>query len=71
MKLKLNDKVKIHGWVMLKGVEGELKVSKIDDVSYWFTKPRGTKVVCRHIISDVDRCITNSDNINKIEILNN
>lgn len=67
MKLKLNDKIKVHGFVALKGIEGELKVSKIDEISYWFSKPKGTKIVCRHIISDIDRCINNSEDINRIE----
>lgn len=71
MKLKLNDKVKVHGFVMLKGMTGELKVSKIDEISYWFTKPKGTKVVCRHIISNIDRSINNSDDNNRIEVLIN
>lgn len=56
---------------MMKGIEGELKVSKIDDVSYWFTKPKGTKVVCRHYINSVDIWVNNSDNNNRIEIIKN
>lgn len=71
MKLQLNNKIKVHGFVMLKGVEGELKVSKIDEISYWFTKPKGTKVVCRHLISDIDMMIKNSDDNNRIELLIN
>ena len=71
MKLKLNDKVKVHGWVMMSKMEGELKVSKIDDVSYWFTKPKGTKIVCRHYINNIDLWVNESENNNKIEILTN
>jgi hypothetical protein len=69
MKLQLNDKIQVHGWVMLKGVEGELKVSKIDDISYSFTKPKGTKVVCRHYINSVDLWVNDSENNNRIEII--
>lgn len=71
MKLKLNDKIKVHGFVMMKGIEGELKVYKIDEVSYWFTKPKGTKVVCRHYISSVDLWVNNSENNNRIELITN
>jgi hypothetical protein len=70
MKLKLNDKVHVHGWVMLKGMEGILKVSKIDDISYWFTKPNGKKILCRHYINSVDLWVKNVDN-NRIELVNN
>jgi hypothetical protein len=55
MKLKENDIIQVHGWIMLKGMEGKLKVEKVDQFSYWFTRPAGNKIVARHLISDVDR----------------
>jgi hypothetical protein len=72
MKLQVNNIIDVHGFVMLSKMEGTLKVSKIDEISYWFTRPKGKKTIVRHLISDVDRCIkTNSEDLNKITINNN
>lgn len=67
IKLKVGDVIDVHGFVMLKGIEGSLKVLKIDDISYYFTRPKGKKVVARHYFSDIDRWVdTNISDINYI-----
>jgi hypothetical protein len=58
-KLKVGDTIAIHGFVMLKGMQGTLIVAKIDDISYHFTKTKGKEVVARHYCNDVDRWIDN------------
>lgn len=68
MKLEVGDIIEVQGFVMLKGIDKPLKVKKIDSISYWFTKPNGDKIITRHIISDVDRWINNSNDLNQITI---
>lgn len=70
--LNTDTRIRVHGFVMLKGLdEGDYRVSKVDDISYWFTKPRGKKVVCRHYKSSVESSINcySKGSLNGIEIL--
>jgi len=69
MKLQLNDVIQTNGFIMLKSIQGTLRVSKIDDISYYFTKEKGSKVICRHLISDIDSWINNNSDINYIKIV--
>jgi hypothetical protein len=72
MKLKVGDKILIHGFVMLKGLEDGQKYRVqstppyYNNPTYQFTK--GKKVVCRHDAYSIDAWIT-ADNLNRIEII--
>ena len=66
-KLQLNDVIEVNGFIMLKGMEGKLKVSKVDEISYWFTKIKGSKVVARHLKNDIDRWINFNSEYNYIK----
>ena len=64
--------IKVHGFVMLKGLDnGMYKVLCQDNISYTFAKPKGKKAICRHYKSSVDaklECFNRGD-INGIEIV--
>jgi hypothetical protein len=74
MKLKVNDIILVHGFVMLKGLKDgqKYRVQSMPDYigipTYQFTKAKGKKVVCRHHTSDVDIMIQEK-NLNRIEVL--
>lgn len=74
MKLQVGNIIEVHGWVMLKGLEGgnKYKVSRVSKRSgkdvYWFSKPRGKKEIVGHYAHDVDISI-NELNGNRIEII--
>lgn len=61
-------KVKIHGFVMLRGLDdGKTFVVKRDNEKkiYWFCVPRTGRKVCGHYMSDVDhglQCFARGDN---------
>lgn len=64
--------IKIHGWIMLKGLEqGLYKILSQDEFSYTFSKPKGNKPICRHYKSSVNgklECFNRGD-LNGIEII--
>ena len=71
-KLKQGDMVRVDGWIMLKGLPaGKYRVKKVDEKSYWFSKPRGTNTVARHLIDHIDAKVREPSNndLNKIVIL--
>lgn len=76
MKLKIGDKILVHGWVMLHRLEDgqTYKVHSTPNLNgnptYQFTKPKGKKIVTRHFANHVDLWIGNSSNLNRIEVLN-
>ncbi len=70
--MKSGQVIRIHGFVMLKGLEqGLYKVLSEDAISYTFAKHRGNKAICRHYKSSVDAKITcfERGDLNGIEIL--
>lgn len=77
LKLRENDIILVHGWVMLQKVEGgeKYRVSKIDSrygyATYTFTRPRGFKPVITHYAHNVDPWIRdpNHPDLNRIEII--
>jgi hypothetical protein len=77
LKLKENDVILVHGWVMLQKVEGGTKyrVSKIDSryghATYTFARPRGSKAIITHYAENVDPWIRDSNHpdLNRIEIV--
>lgn len=68
-KLKIGDIIVVHGFIMLKGMEGKLKVSKVDDISYWFSKPKGKAIVARHYKTSIHGCLDREEDLNRIEIV--
>lgn len=71
-KLSVGDIIEVHGWVMLKGMDaGRYRVKKVDNFSYWFSRPKGTKVVVRHRIDSVDSLVrdSNQGDLNKIVVV--
>ena len=64
-----NNIIEINGFIMLAKMEGILKVSKVDDISYWFTKPKGSKTVVRHLKSDIDSWINFNSEYNFIKVI--
>jgi len=75
MKLKVNDVILVHGWIMLKGLENgqKYKVQSMPNYhntpTYQFTKAKGKKVVARHIVNNVDPWVNNPQNLNQIEVI--
>jgi hypothetical protein len=71
--LKLGAKIKVHGFIMLKGLQqGNYIVTEIDNISYTFKKANGKKL-CRHYKNSIEgaiKCFERCDN-NGIEIINN
>ena len=74
LRLGVGDIIEVIGWVMLKGLDDgkRYKVARIEkhfmgDV-YYFSKPKGKKIVIGHYCYDVDGYINNSNN-NRIEIV--
>lgn len=54
-ELNIGDAILVNGFVMLKNLDaGAYVVCDIDNISYSFRKPKGTKVACRHYINSVD-----------------
>jgi hypothetical protein len=71
--MKSGQVIRVHGFVMLKGLEqGLYKVLSQDAISYTFAKNRGTKAICRHYKTSVDAKLVcfNRGDLNGIEILN-
>lgn len=72
-ELKLNAAIKVHGFIMLKGLEqGNYIVTEIDNFSYTFKKAKGKKL-CRHYKSSIEgaiKCFERGDN-NGIKVINN
>jgi hypothetical protein len=70
--MKSGQVIRVHGFVMLKGLEqGLYKVLSQDAISYTFAKHRGSKAICRHYKTSVDAkvvCFDRGD-LNGIEIL--
>jgi hypothetical protein len=72
--MKSGQVIRVHGWIMLKGLEqGLYKIISQDDFSYTFAKHRGSKAICRHYKSSVDGSVTcfERGDLNGIEIINN
>ena len=76
MKLKINDKILVHGFVMLTGLEDgqKYRVQSMPPFcgieTYQFTKAKGKKFSsCRHAATDVDMWINDTLDLNRIEIL--
>ena len=72
--MKTGTIIKVHGWIMLKGLEnGIYKITSQDDFSYTFSKPKGKKAICRHYKSSIDGKLTcfNRGDLNGIEIIYN
>lgn len=76
MKLKKGDIVEVHGWVMLEKLEaGKYRVKATGTQSgidyYDFAKPRGSKTIVRHAITNVDPWVRDASNpdLNKIVLL--
>lgn len=74
MKLKVNDIIRVNGFVMLKGMNDndKFKVAKITKEGfnnyYWFSKPKGEKLLFAHKASSINLSI-NSNNNNYIEVI--
>ncbi len=67
--LQVGSIIEVHGFVMLQKMNGRLKVSRADDISYTFTKVNGSKEIVRHYKHNVENWINNSSDINRIEII--
>lgn len=74
MKLTVGNVILVHGWIMMKGLEGgeKYRVTRISErfgkPVYWFSKPKGKKEIVGHYADDVD-WMMNLLNNNRIEIL--
>lgn len=74
MRLVKGTIIRVHGFVMLKGLDdgGEYKVQSTPtyhgNPTYQFTRRRGKKVACRHLASNVDAMIS-ENNLNRIEVV--
>ena len=74
MKLKISDIIRVHGFVMLAGLEDgcRYRVKSITPYygmpTYTFSRPKGRKAVVRHTVSSVDLWISdaNDPDLNKI-----
>ena len=65
--LKVGDKIRVHGWLMLKGLSaGDWKVSRITDDGYFFTKLRGKKEIGFYF-NQIDSWLESKSDINFIE----
>ncbi|MFW5891193.1 MAG: hypothetical protein ACOCUI_03145 [bacterium] len=77
-KLKQGDIIEVHGFVMLRKVEGKLRVDEVFNYKgilvYRFCKPRGKKTIVCHSVTDVDMWLEREDedeeSLNKIKIIN-
>jgi hypothetical protein len=76
MKLKAGDKIRVHGWVMLHGLNsGDYRVLTVghfyQDTTYSFVKLHGTHVKSVHFTSAVDVWIRPAESLdeNRIEVL--
>jgi hypothetical protein len=72
-KLNVGDIIEVHGFTMLRGMKGKLRVAYADVYmgekhAYWFTRPKGIKPIVGHLVSDVDAWIENGSDINFIEV---
>lgn len=62
--LKPGDKIRVHGWVMLKGLDaGDWKVVRITDDGYFFTKLRGKKEIGFYF-HQINGCLAKPDERN-------
>lgn len=76
MKLKTNDIIRVHGFVMLQGLEDgrRYRVKAITPyygiATYSFARPKGRKTIVRHLASSVDVWISDENNrdLNKITV---
>jgi hypothetical protein len=75
-KLKAGDRIRVHGWVMLKDIhDGEYVVKSADQFygnpTYSFVKLKGKRVVAVHFAASVDPWIKpgNHPDLNRIEIV--
>lgn len=73
-KLKIGSIILVHGWIMLKGLDGGCKY-RVQSMpmnngmpTYQFTKAKGKNVVCRFYTGTIDREINDRD-LNRIEIV--
>jgi hypothetical protein len=75
-KLQAGSRIRVHGWVMMKGLDaGEYLVKSVGqhygNLTYAFVKPRGKRVVAVHFATDVDAWIRpeSHPDQNRIEVL--
>ncbi len=72
-KLALNDRIKIHGWIMMKGMDDNKTYTLIrkDAYSYTFRKGYNGKLV-RHYKDDIHLWMSDQKGVNenRIELLN-
>lgn len=62
--LKVGDKIRVHGWIMLKGfTAGDWIVKRITDDGYFFTKLKGKKEIGFYF-NQIDGAIANPDERN-------
>ena len=65
--LKVGDKIRVHGWLMLRGFgEGDWKVSRITDDGYYFVKLHGKKEIGFYF-RQIDSWLESKSDINYIE----
>jgi hypothetical protein len=76
MKLKTNDIIRVHGFVMLEGLDDGCcyRVKAITpyygNPTYSFAKPKGRKTIVRHFASSVDLWVSeeNDPDLNNITV---
>jgi hypothetical protein len=75
-RLKAGDRIRVHGWVMLRGLkDGEYLVKSVGNrygyPTYSFVKPRGKHVVAVHFAATVDAWVRPAGHadLNRIEVL--
>jgi len=76
VKLKTNDIIRVHGFVMLEGLEDDhrYRVKAITphygNATYSFARPKGRKTVVRHLASSVDLWVSDESDpdLNKITV---
>tara|TARA_B100001094_G_scaffold294525_1_gene315214 strand:+ start:459 stop:674 length:216 start_codon:yes stop_codon:yes gene_type:complete len=68
-ELNIGDRIKVNGWVMMKGLDDNriYKVIKKDSISYTL-RHRNNKAV-RHYKGDIHLWIGNETNLNHIKML--
>ena len=73
-KLKEGDIIIVYGWVMLKGLtEGKWRVREVKPcngiTTYYFSRPRGNKNIVAFYYHQIDGCIRDNEDGNRIEIV--
>lgn len=74
MKLKIGDVISVTGWVMMDKLDdgGKYRVQSTPPYygrdTYQFTKPKGKKIIVRHLSDSVDGWL-NLNGCNRINIL--